>query len=197
MLLEFTKKTTGFFPNKPKKPYFQPTMAVIGVEVSIVGWKYGFLGFFRKKTHGFFGKFKKHLWYFWFFFEILRGLASFYTTNCSGSHTQTWWTLHHQLWQQFTKKGKRVCQHLFQQLGGIQIRHWEHLLFFMSRPACGCFILLQPFPTLPSGRDVKTWGYFELCLGVCICLAGLLVSCLLMTFMTNQTQGDQQTTSKL
>ena len=54
------------------------------------------------------------------------------------------------------KKGKRVCQHLFQQLGGIQIRHWEHLLFFMSRPACGRFILLQLFPTLPSGRDVKT-----------------------------------------
>ena len=155
----------------------------------------------------FFEFLEKKPWFFWKiqeaslefldFLEILRGLDSFYTTNCSGSHTQTWWTLHHQLWQQFTKKGKRVCQHLFQQLGGIQIRHWEHLLFFMSRPACGRFILLQLFPTLPSGRDVKTWRYFELCLGVCICLAGLLVSCLLMALMTNQTQEDQQTTSKL
>ena len=42
------------------------------------------------------------------FLEILRGLASFYTTNCSGSHTQTWWTPHHQLWQQFTKK-RQTC----------------------------------------------------------------------------------------
>ena len=65
----------------------------------------------------------------------------------------------------------------------------------MSRLACGCYILLYMFPTLPSGRDVKTCGYLGLCLGVCICLVALLVSCLLMTLMANQTKWDQQTTS--
>ena len=44
-------------------------MAVIGVEVSIVGWKYGFFGIFGK-TLGFFGKFKKHLWNFWVFWKF-------------------------------------------------------------------------------------------------------------------------------
>ena len=112
-----------------------------------------FFGFWEKPLV--FGKFKKHLWFFCFF--------------CN-SHGFGQFLYYELLWQPHTdmvnstpsimatiyKKCKRVCQHLFQQLGGIQIRHWEHLLFFMSRPACGCFILLPLFPSLPSGRDVKT-----------------------------------------
>ena len=46
---------------------------------------------------------------------------------------------------------------------------------------------LQPLLLL-LGRDVKTCGYLGLRLGVCICLVGLLVSCLLMTLMATQTK---------
>ena len=57
------------FPNIPKNPYFQPTMAVFCFFFHSWLKVWIFFGIFGK-THRFFGKFKTHLWNFWIFWKL-------------------------------------------------------------------------------------------------------------------------------